>query len=408
MSELINNREHRQKVLKEIIKELHNGKAVDDVKARFAELIEGVSTAKISEMEAALIAEGMPVEEIQRLCDVHAEVFKGSIEEIHRVQRPEEIPGHPVHTFKKENEAVARLIEEIQTDIYAYKSDASKKNARKILNGFEMLNEIDKHYLRKENLLFPFMEKYGITAPPKVMWGVDDEIRAEIKEVIEILKSASADKEQLIQKAEAALVRVNEMIYKEENILFPLVLDTLSEDEWLKIQQESKEFGYTLYKPKNKWKPERVDIEGKILDQGEEPSNDGYIEFDAGFMSPEEVNAVLNTVPFDMTFVDKDGAVKYFTMGKERIFPRPKTVIGRQVSNCHPPASVHVVEKIVEDLKSGKKDHEDFWIRMGPRYVLIRYFAVRNSKGEYLGTLEVTQDIKPIQEITGEKRLLSE
>jgi DUF438 domain-containing protein len=408
MSELINNREHRQKVLKEIIKELHNGKAVDDVKARFAELIEGVSTAEISEMEAALIAEGMPVEEIQRLCDVHAEVFKGSIEEIHRVQRPEEIPGHPVHTFKKENEAVARLIEEIQTDIYAYKSDASKKNARKILNGFEMLNEIDKHYLRKENLLFPFMEKYGITAPPKVMWGVDDEIRAEIKEVIEILKSASADKEQLIQKAEAALVRVNEMIYKEENILFPLVLDTLSEDEWLKIQQESKEFGYTLYKPKNKWKPERVDIEGKILDQGEEPSNDGYIEFDAGFMSPEEVNAVLNTVPFDMTFVDKDGAVKYFTMGKERIFPRPKTVIGRQVSNCHPPASVHVVEKIVEDLKSGKKDHEDFWIRMGPRYVLIRYFAVRNSKGEYLGTLEVTQDIKPIQEITGEKRLLSE
>jgi DUF438 domain-containing protein len=408
MSELINNREHRQKVLKEIIKELHNGKAVDDVKARFAELIEGVSTVEISEMEAALIAEGMPVEEIQRLCDVHAEVFKGSIEEIHRVQRPEEIPGHPVHTFKKENEAVARLIEEIQTDIYAYKSDASKKNARKILNGFEMLNEIDKHYLRKENLLFPFMEKYGITAPPKVMWGVDDEIRAEIKEVIEILKSASADKEQLIQKAEAALVRVNEMIYKEENILFPLVLDTLSEDEWLKIQQESKEFGYTLYKPKNKWKPERVDIEGKILDQGEEPSNDGYIEFDAGFMSPEEVNAVLNTVPFDMTFVDKDGAVKYFTMGKERIFPRPKTVIGRQVSNCHPPASVHVVEKIVEDLKSGKKDHEDFWIRMGPRYVLIRYFAVRNSKGEYLGTLEVTQDIKPIQEITGEKRLATE
>lgn len=408
MSELINNREHRQKVLKEIIKELHDGKAVDDVKARFAELIKGVSTAEISEMEGALIAEGMPVEEIQRLCDVHAEVFKGSIEEIHRAQKPEEIPGHPINTFIKENKAVAELIQEIQANIDAYKSDASKKNAKKIFNGFDMLWEIDKHYLRKENLLFPYMEKYGITAPPKVMWGVDDEIRAEIKEVIEILKSDSIDKEQLIKKAEAALVRVNEMIYKEENILFPLVLDTLSEDEWVKIQQESKEFGYTLIKPKNKWKPERVDVEGKILDQGEEPSNDGYIEFDAGFMSPEEVNAILNTVPFDMTFVDKDGAVKYFTMGKERIFPRPKTVIGRQVSNCHPPASVHVVEKIVEDLKSGKKDHEDFWIRMGPRYVLIRYYAVRNSKGEYLGALEVTQDIKPIQEITGEKRLATE
>ncbi len=408
MSEMINNREYRQKVLKEIIKELHNGKAVDDVKAQFAELIKGISTAEISEMEGALIAEGMPVEEIQRLCDVHAEVFKGSIEEIHRPQKPEEIPGHPIHTFIKENKAVGELIEDIQADIDAYKSDASKKNAKKIFNSFEMLWEIDKHYLRKENLLFPYMEKYGITAPPKVMWGVDDEIREELKEVLELLKSESKDKDKLIKKAEAVLVRVNEMIYKEENILFPLVLDTLSEDEWVKIQQESKEFGYTLIKPKDKWKPAKVDVEGKILDQGEEPSNDGYIEFDAGFMSPEEVNAILNTVPFDMTFVDKDGAVKYFTMGKDRIFARPKTVIGRQVSNCHPPASVHVVEKIVEDFMSGKKDHEDFWIRMGPRFVLIRYYAVRNAKGEYLGTLEVTQDIKPIQGITGEKRLSTE
>ncbi len=408
MSELINNREHRQKVLKDIIKDLHNGKAVEDVKARFAELIKGISTAEISEMEGALIAEGMPVEEIQRLCDVHAEVFKGSIEEIHRPQKPEEIPGHPVHTFIKENKAVGELIEDIQADIDAYKSYASKKNAKKIFNGFEMLWEIDKHYLRKENLLFPYMEKYGIIAPPKVMWGVDDEIRKELKEVLEILKSASVDKKQLIKKAEAVLVRVNEMIYKEEEILFPMVLDTLSEDEWDKIKQESKEFGYTLIKPKDKWEPVKVDVEGKILDQGEEPSNDGYIEFDAGFMSPEEVNAVLNTVPFDMTFVDKDGAVKYFTMGKERIFARRKTVIGRQVSNCQPPASVHVVERIVEDFKSGKKDHEDFWIRLGPRFALIRYYAVRNAKGEYLGTLEVTQDIKPIQDITGEKRLSTE
>jgi len=407
MSEMINNREYRQKVLKEIIRELHNGKAVDDVKAKFKELIKGISAAEISEMEAALIAEGMPVEEIQRLCDVHAKVFEGSIEEIHRSQKPEEIPGHPVHTFIKENKAVSELMKDIQKDIDAYKSDASKKNARKISKGFEMLQEIDKHYLRKENLLFPYLEKYGITAPPKVMWGVDDEIRQELKEVIEIIKSDSFEKDRLIEKAESALNRVKEMIFKEENILFPMAVDTLSEDEWLKIQQESKEFGFTLIKPKDKWKPARVDIEGKILDQGEEPSNYGYIEFDAGFMSPEEINAILNTVPFDMTFVDKDGAVKYFTMGKDRIFPRPRTVISRQVKNCHPPASVHVVEKILEDFRSGKKDHEDFWINMGPRYVLIRYYAVRNSEGEYLGTLEVTQDIKPIQKITGEKRLVT-
>ncbi len=409
MSEIINNREYRQKILKEIIGDLHKGKPVEEVKARFESLIQGVSIAEISEMEGALLGEGMPVEEIQKLCDVHAAVFKGSIEEIHRTKKPEETPGHPIHTFLGENRAIEELITNIKINLDAYRTDSSKKNAKSVKEGFELLWEIDKHYLRKENLLFPFMEKYGITAPPKVMWGVDDEIREEINDVIKLLKtSEESDRDEILSKAESTLNRVHEMIYKEENILLPLVVDTLSENEWLQIQKESKEFGYSLYKPGEKWKPEKTDIVEKIKEKGEEPSNDGYVEFDSGLMSPEEINAVLNAVPFDMTFVDKDGAVKYFTMGKDRIFKRPKTVIGRQVQNCHPPASVHVVEQIVEDLKSGKKDHEDFWIHMGPRYVLIRYFAVRNAKGEYLGALEVTQDIKQIQDITGEKRLMSE
>lgn len=409
MSEMINNREYRQKVLKELIGELHQGKSVEEVKERFQQLIQGVSTTEISQMEAALVAEGMPVEEIQRLCDVHAEVFKGSIEEIHRPQKPEEVPGHPVHTFKMENRAIQELVDRIRKDLADYSEGENKKAAKKVLEGFEELMEIEKHYLRKENLLFPYMEKYGITTPPKVMWGVDDEVREAIKNVIQLLKSSyGPDRAKVSEAANAALDKVSDMIFKEESILFPLVLETLSEDEWYRIYKESKEMGYTLIKPKGRWKPTRIDVEEKVLEQGEEPSNDGYIEFDAGIMSPEEVNAVLNTLPLDMTFVDKDGHVKYFSMGKERIFSRPKTVLGREVQNCHPPASVHVVEQIVEDLKSGRKDHEDFWIRMGPRYVFIRYFAVRNAKGEYLGVLEVTQDIKPIQEITGEKRLVSE
>jgi len=123
---------------------------------------------------------------------------------------------------------------------------------------------------------------------------------------------------------------------------------------------------------------------------------------------PEEINAILNTLPLDITFIDKDDAVKYFSQGKERIFARPKTIIGRLVQNCHPPASAHIVEKIVEDFREGRKDHEDFWIKMGPKFVYIRYYAVRNEKGEFLGTLEVTQDIKPIKDIIGEKRLTSE
>ncbi|GAE89782.1 DUF438 domain-containing protein [Acetivibrio straminisolvens] len=406
MSEVINNREYRQKVLRELIRELHNGKSVEEIKPRFEELIKGISASEISEMEQALIMEGMPVEEIQRLCDVHAAVFKGSIEEIHRPQNPEEVPGHPVHTFKLENAQIRKLIDdEIKPQLESYKNGDTTQSLKKLEEAFQKLWEIDKHYSRKENLLFPYLEKYGINAPPKVMWGVDDEIRAGIKEVNRSLSAKSIH----LEKAEETVNRVAEMIFKEEKILFPMALESLTEDEWVEIARSSNEIGYCLITPKDEWKPARVDVVEKTQKEGiKSQENPGYVEFDAGCLTPEEINAMLNTLPIDITFVDKDGAVKYFTQGKERIFARPKTIIGRQVQNCHPPASVHIVEKIVEDLKSGKKDHEDFWIRMGEKYVFIRYFAVRNNKGEYMGVIEVTQDIAPIQKISGEKRLLSD
>jgi hypothetical protein len=409
MSEYINNREYRQKILKELILELHNGKTVEEVKERFSKLIEGISPTEISAMENALIKEGMPVAEVQRLCDVHAAVFKGSIEEIHQPVNQEEIPGHPVHTFKMENRALERLIEKtIKPLLEDLKKEDKPETREKLSEGFLKLWELDKHYLRKENLLFRYMEKYGITAPPKVMWGVDDEIREAIKEVQGLLQESAGDSGLLLQKAEAAVDRVLEMIFKEENILFPMVLETLSEDEWLKIARESHELGYCLYEPKKEWKPVRVDVEEKEQKQGEAPAGKGYIKFDTGIMTQPELEAMLDALPVDVTFVDKEGIVKYFTQGKERIFPRTKAVIGRKVQNCHPPASVHVVEKIVEDLKAGVKDHEDFWIKMRDKYILIRYFAVRDKEGNFLGILEFTQDIGPIKLIEGEKRLLSE
>lgn len=140
------------------------------------------------------------------------------------------------------------------------------------------------------------------------------------------------------------------------------------------------------------------------------PNNttDGAIRFNTGVLKVNEISEILNNLPIDITFIDKDDLVKYFSEGKERVFPRTKAIIGRNVSNCHPPASVHIVEKMLEDFKSGKKDSEDFWIKMGELYVFIRYFAVRDKEGQYLGTMEVTQNIKPIQDIKGEKRLMSE
>lgn len=428
MSEYINNREYRQKVLKELIMELHNGKTVDEVKERFEKLIEGVSAAEISMMENQLIREGLPVSEVQRLCDVHAAVFKGSIEEIHMPDNPAEIPGHPVHTFKMENRALERHMEKsIKPVLNELKQTDSPGLRKKLLEEYTKLYEVDKHYLRKENLLFPFLEKYGITAPPKVMWGVDDEIREDIKNVLAMLRDDESKAEVLVEKAEAAMGRVSEMIFKEENILFPMAMDTLNEDEWMKIARESSELGYCLYEPKKEWKPARVNVEEKTKmestkdseTEAKEPDGDdrawgtqenggGYIAFETGVLSQRELEAMLNTLPVDITFVDKDGIVKYFSQGTERIFPRTKAVIGRTVTNCHPPASVHIVEKIVEDLKSGKKDHEDFWIKMKGMYVFIRYFAVRDRNGEFVGVLEFTQNIAPLKEIEGEKRLLSE
>jgi len=398
MSEVINNREYRQKVLKELISELHAGKTVDEVKEKFENVFDGVSAEEISQAEQALIAEGLPVHEVQRLCDVHAAVFKGSIEEIHKPSIDWDTPGHPVHTFKQENRAIERLMADIRKNI---SSQAESKED--LIKNFNKLAEIDLHYQKKENLFFPYLERCGITAPPKVMWGVDDEIRQQLKEI----KSSIQEKEitQIKNDIKALLNKIDEMIFKEENILLPMLIEKLTQDEWKKIADETDDIGYCLIGNVPSWAPP-VQKEARTAKQ--ELSETGVINLPTGVLKIEELARMLDTLPIDITFVDKDDRVKYFSQSKDRIFTRTKAIIGRKVSNCHPPASVHIVEQLVEDFKTGKKDHEDFWIKMGDKYVYIRYFAVRNQSGEYMGTVEVTQDIKPIQEIKGEKRLVSE
>ncbi|MDD3999519.1 MAG: DUF438 domain-containing protein [Bacilli bacterium] len=404
MSELINNSEFRQKKLKELIKSLHDGKKVDDVKVEFEKHFGNVSTAEISQIEQELVKEGLPIEEIQRLCDVHASVFKGSIADIHTQKDHSNLEGHPVHTFLLENKAIGKLIDEEITPTLESLLDNFNNNTYLLLRiAFDRLLEIENHYLRKEYLFFPYLEKHGITAPPKVMWGVDDEIRAELKEVIAILNSPKMQLDELSQKARAVLKKIKDMIFKEDAILVPLMEETFTFYEWIKIDEATPEFGYSLIKPSRSWKVENKEEEKEIEAEVE---FSGEVKFDAGSLSPEEINSILNTLPFDLTFVNKEDLVKYFTQGKERIFARPKTIIGREVSLCHPPASVKVVEEIVNSFKSGKKDHEDFWIKSGNKFIYIRYFAVRNPQGEYLGTLEISQDIKPITELQGEKRLV--
>lgn len=409
MSEIINNREQeytnnveRQTALKEIIKDLHNGKSVEEVKARFEEAVGNITVAEISQLEQTLMEEeGIPVSEVQRLCSVHTAIFKGSIEKIHQSDQPEDQPGHPIHTFKLENKEIDMLINfKLQLHYERFEKEDSEENIYKLLEDLNLLLDIDKHYSRKENLLFPYLEKYGIYGPTQVMWGVDDGIRDAIKGVKQKLANYNGDKKAVLAGVYFVIREVSEMIFKEENILFPMALQTLTEDEWVKIAQESEEIGYCLTGPAGAWKPERKAIqEGAI--------SEGLIRLETGILSLKQLELMMNHLPVDITFIDKDDVVRYFSHGKERIFARTKAVIGRTVQNCHPPKSVHIVEELLEDFKSGRKDSEDFWIKFKEKYVYIRYFAVRSEDGEYMGTLEFTQNINPIQQIQGEKRILS-
>lgn len=404
MSELINNREIRQKTLESIIKQLHEGKTVEEVKEQFEKVFKGVAPSEISEVESALIMDGMPIKEIQNLCDVHAAVFKGSIEEIHSSVDLKSIPGHPVNILMLENRKLEEIIvNQIRPQLQVLENP---EHYKLLLEGINHLAKIDIHYSKKENLLFPFMEKYGITAPPKVMWGVDDEIQKQIKTIQILLTKSSNEKYEVIKSVQGLLDRVEEMIFKEENIMLPMLIEKLTQEEWGMIASESQEFGYLIGNVL-KWEPKSISERDFNAKEDKSKKVQGMICLPTGTLKLEELKCLLNTLPFDITFVDKNDVVKYFDEGKERIFTRAKTVIGRNVSNCHPPASVHIVEGIVEDFKLGKKENEDFWIRMGNQYVLIRYFAVRNEEGEYLGVLEVTQNIAPIQALTGEKRLVT-
>lgn len=398
MSEFINNQsKERQKKLKELIKKIHEGMPLDQAKTLFKDDFENVTTDEIVKLEQGLMDDGMSMDEVQKLCDVHAALFDGSISDIHKSQSMLDIPGHPARVFIEENQRIMKLIsDEIQP--YIGKPDPNSYLMLRI--GVERLMEVSKHYARKENLFFPVLEKKGITSIPKVMWGVDDEIRQDLKKLKSMLDDKNSDPDHIVDQCNMVLERVKDMVMKEDNILMPKLSDLMSFYDWILADKGSDEIGYFLQAPKETW---AVKQEPK---QVEEENLNGHMKFDAGQLSQSELNSILNTLPLDMTFVDKDGHVKYFTQGKERIFSRPITIIGRHVSLCHPPKSVHIVEEIIDDFKTGKKDHEDFWIQLKEMFVHIRYFAIRDKAGEYLGTLEVTQNIKPIRDLQGEKRLV--
>lgn len=401
MSEFINNTAKRQEKLKQIIKSLHQGTSVEDAKKEFKKHFSEVSTAEITQMEQSLIKEGMKIEEVQSLCDVHAAVFDGSISDIHAIKDSSATLGHPVQVCRQENDQIIKLID---AEIEPYLKTGGDTAQLMLRVAYDRLKQIHNHYTRKEMLYFPMLEKKGITAPPKVMWGIHDEIRKEIKLITFELGAKDCNEKAVLKMIENNIYRIKDMVTKENNILLPLLVENLTLYDWILIDEGTKEIGYFLEAPKHSFSPNKPAI--KINPISDKDLGKLGVSLGSGNLSPIEISGILNSLPFDITFVDKDGYVKYFSQGKERIFDRPSTIIGRHVSMCHPPSSVHIVEEIVESFVSGRKDNEDFWIRMKDMFVYIRYFAVRDKDENYLGTLEVTQNIKPITELKGEKRLV--
>jgi PAS domain S-box-containing protein len=266
------------------------------------------------------------------------------------------------------------------------------------------LLDSEKHYLREENVIFPNLEKHGITEPPAIMWMEHNQIREKKKQLNQTIENYSTIsfeefKKQLGETAESLNNLLPNHFFKENSILFPTALQVISDEEWREIRNEFDEIGYCCFTPPHLIAAPQE--KGKIAVVPE-----GTLQFETGSLSKEELEALLDSLPVDITFVDKEDAVKYFSNAEKRIFVRTKAIIGRKVQQCHPQKSVHIVDKIVESFKKGKKDLAEFWIPINNRLIYIRYFAVRDKNGKYLGTMEVTQDITDIQKIEGEKRLL--
>ena len=410
MSEFLHNTpDERKAMLKEILLRLHQGEQPEALKRQLSTLLHAIPYQEVVAVEEELIAQGLlSTDEIQLFCDHHSEILEGAID----VSGAKEVPaGHPIDTFRAENVALGKVVAEYYALAKEIKGEHCERPLSELLLSlrsiFNQLMDVDKHYLRKEFLLFPYLEQHGVTGPPVVMWGKHDEIRKLLKSAIAVLSGETSDmaslRAHIVETFDPAVEMLDSMITKEEMILFPMTLDLLSEAEWYHIYQETPEFGYCLYDPQTVWKP---DVEADNLHFQYE-SHDA-IRLSTGAFSVAELEALLIHLPIDITFVDKDDKVRFYSHSPKRVFARNRSIIGRDVRMCHPPESVHVVETILADFKSGRQSCAKFWIgNFRGRFIYIEYTAVRDPEGNYLGVVECSQDITELRQLEGSRTLLN-
>ena len=384
----------RQQAILKILNFIQDGGELEEAKKMFQAAFDQVDVAEITAAERELIAQGLDPRKIQYLCNVHADVFKGNIKE-NKENSEFEKPGHPVHTFKLENMVLKSLVNDALLPDLAKWEKGDKGVLSKLRQELKDLAKIHYHYARKETSMFPIMTKYGITAPPKVMWGVDDKIRKLIGQANLLISQKDINKAEVSKAIKETAHEVLEMIFKEEEIMLPMIDEVASEEDWGNVKNEEEQIGYTLIQKPMNWKPK------------EKPKSDGPISIDKlsslalnfaeGSLNLEQLSAILDLLPFALTFIDENDKVAYFG-GGANIFPHSKNALGNSVYSCHLPESVPRVKKIFDDFHQGKKDKYEFWFKprhMG-RYLYLQYFAVRKDN-KYLGCLEVAQDVTDIR-----------
>ncbi len=387
----------KKEALKQIIRSLHEGATIENAKRRFAAEVGTVDTAELVSIEQALIEEGLTPEEVTRFCNVHVQLVQDSLEKV--VDKTAEPPA--IVALRSENAVIRGLTGKVR--LIAERADHGRP-LNEVLGEVEdelaQLKKVGHHYAVKENTLFPYLELHGFSGPSQVMWAKDDEIRSMTKTALSAIRSVETEETwRGFRDGDLypLLDEIDGMVDKEQDILFPACLDRLDSEEWAQASIAVDESGAAFERPAGR-EPEPGAASRATV-------GDGELVFPSGRLSVAQLGPLLNALPLDITFVDADDRVAFFTEGGDRIFMRPRSVLGRKVQNCHPPKSLDAVMSIVSDFKSGERDVAEFWLTIEGRFVYIRYFAVRDGDGTYLGTVEITQDITDIRALEGEKRL---
>lgn len=389
-------KEQRIKKLTEYLQRLGAGEELEEVRKDFIKEFSDVQASEIMEAEQELMKQGTPLEEVQRLCDVHAALFHGVTPEeemkkrqsfeqkeygnkSQQAQELERIEGHPLYTLTKENQALLKLLQQF--------AGSEDENLLSIIGQFAV------HYAKKGDLLYPHLKvKYGIAGPSDVMWTVDDEIRDEYS----ALMRESQRGDEWNKRLRAVLKRIEEMVHKEQNILFPICAVNFTKEEWMGIYRDAKDYIVCFGVEDIHWQ-EAEDQEIVRENYGKDE-----IVLPGGHMTLEQLTALLNTVPLEITFIDVDNINRFFNEGP-KVFKRPGMALDREVFSCHPPKIEPMVRAIIDDFRHGRKDRVPVWMEKGGRTMLVTYMAVRDKTGKYVGTAEFVQDMEFAKEHFGKK-----